>query len=156
MNYGTYFSFYSSFILIIPLMHAALVALLLLRLRFQDLVARKTKGKKKKEKRKEKKEWVSILLSFTEVNILALWSKQLRKKTQFIDIRKIGTLSKFQAFICSSFWFFKKYYAYIFLVIQKDFIKKKTRQYKSGRPNNLILSQGYIEQKHSTKKQETK
>jgi hypothetical protein len=43
-----------------------------------------------------------------------------------------------------------------FLVIQKDFIKKKTRQYKSRRPNNLILSQGYIEQKQSTKKQETK
>jgi uncharacterized membrane protein YdjX (TVP38/TMEM64 family) len=55
MNYGTYFSFYSSFILIIPLMHAALVALLLLRLRFQDLVARKTKGKKKKKKEKRKK-----------------------------------------------------------------------------------------------------
>jgi hypothetical protein len=44
----TYFNFYSSFILIIRLMHAALVALLLLWLRFQDLVAHKTKGKKRR------------------------------------------------------------------------------------------------------------
>jgi hypothetical protein len=61
--------FYNSFILIIPLLHAALVDLLFLR--------RKIKGKKReKEKRKkEKEEGVSRLLSLTKMNILALWSK---------------------------------------------------------------------------------
>ena len=71
-------------------MHVALVDVLFLRWK------RKGKKREKEKRKKEKVEWVSRLLSLTKANVLALWSKQLRKKTQFIDIREIGTLSKFQ------------------------------------------------------------